>query len=77
MNIIYDICDDILLETSLIDILTKYDDFNIKMLNFIKSKNKLYFELLDNNHYINFELHKDHHFIKQITSFKKIKYYKN
>ena len=47
MNIIYDICDDILLETSLIDILTKYDDFNIKMLNFIKSKNKLYFELLD------------------------------
>ena len=47
MNIIYDICDDILLETSLIDILTKYDDFNIKMLNFIKSKNKLYFEFLD------------------------------
>jgi len=57
MNIIYDICDDILLETSLIDILTKYDDFNIKMLNFIKSKNKLYFELLDK--YIINELNKD------------------
>ena len=57
MNIIYDICDDLLLETSLIDILTKYEDFNIKMLNFIKSKDKKYFELLDK--YIINELKKD------------------
>jgi len=47
MNIIYDICDDFLLDTQLIDILTKYDDLNIKMLNFIKTKDKLYFQLLD------------------------------
>ena len=47
MNIIYDICDDYKADTPLIDMLTKYDDFNIKMLNLIKSKDKTYFKLLD------------------------------
>jgi superfamily II DNA or RNA helicase len=57
MNTIYDIYEDILLDIPIIDILTKYDDFNIKMINFIKSKDKLYFELLNN--YINNELRKN------------------
>ena len=56
MNIIYDICDDFKADTPLIDMLTKYDDFNIKMLNLIKSKDKIYFQLLDN--YITNQLEK-------------------
>jgi len=47
MNIIYDVCDDLSNNISLIDILTKYEDLNIKIINFIKSKDKVYFKLLD------------------------------